>query len=78
MLSILACDGWYEEAAFILPVSFSNILKDGVCAHAQYKALLKLEKVNASMDKKERQDLIVEMLGANLKEIQKLQEQQQN
>jgi hypothetical protein len=34
MLSILACDERYEDAAFILPVSFGNITKDGVCAHA--------------------------------------------
>ncbi len=78
MLSIFACDGRYEDAVFILPVSVSNILKDGVFAHAQYKALLKLEKDNASMDKKEREDMIVEMFGANLEKIQKLQEQQQN
>jgi hypothetical protein len=78
MISILACDGRYEDAAFILPVSSSNILKDGVRAHARYKALLKLEKDYASMDKKEHEDLIVEMLGAKSKEIQKLQEQQQN
>jgi hypothetical protein len=78
MLSILACDGRYEDAAFIMPVSFSNILKDGVFAHARYKALLKLEKDNASMDEEEREDMIVEMLGENSEKIQKLQEQQQN
>jgi hypothetical protein len=78
MLSILVCDGRYEDAAFILPVSFSNILKDGVFAHARYKALLKLERDNASMDEKEREDMILEMLGANSEKIQKLQEQQQN
>ncbi len=61
MLSILACDGRYKDAAFILPVSFSNILKDGVCPHAWYKELLKLEKDYVSMDKKEREDLTVEM-----------------
>ena len=52
--------------------------QDGVRAHARYKELLKLEKDYVSMDKKESEDLTVEMLGANLKEIQKLQEQQQN
>jgi hypothetical protein len=37
-----------------------------------------LEKDNASMDKKKREDLIVEMFGANSKEIQHLEEQQQS
>ena len=78
ILSLLACAGRYKDAALILPVSFRNILKDGVCAHARYKALLKLGKDDALTDKKKLEDLIVEMLGANSKEIQKLEEQQQN
>ncbi len=50
MLSILLCDGRYEDAAFILPVYSSNTFKLGFAAHACYKALLQLEKDNASLD----------------------------
>ena len=78
MLSILLCDGRYEDAAFILPVKFSTTLKIGCRAHEQYKAMLQLEKDNASMDEKEREALIKQLLGKESNEIRDFQERQQN
>ena len=78
MLSILLCDGRYEDAAFILPVKFSTTLKIGCRAHEQYKAMLQLEKDNASMDEKDCKALIKQLLGKESNEIRDFQERQQN
>ncbi|KAI2502413.1 hypothetical protein MHU86_12070 [Fragilaria crotonensis] len=78
MLSILTCDGRYEDATFILSVYFGSVLKKGFAAHASYKALLQLEKDNASMDEKELEALVQKILGTGSKQIKRTQQVQQD
>ena len=78
MLSILFCDGRYEDAAFVLPVHASNTIKSGFAAHARLKALLQLEKDNAEMDQTELSELILKFLKADSSKVIKDQQVQQD
>jgi hypothetical protein len=78
MLSILSCDGRYEDVAFMLPVHASNTIKSGFAAHARLKALLQLEKDNAEMDQTELSELIFKFLKADSSKVIKDQQVQQD
>ena len=78
MLSILLCDGRYEDAAFILPVKWSDHLRTGCAALARYKAMLQLKKKNEALDGKALEKLINYYLDADSNKIEYLQERHQN
>ncbi len=79
MLSILLCDGRYEDAAYILPTSNGHALRLGFEALKTLKAMLQLTADNESvLDKAKLEKLIKDTLRFDSTTIKKNQQMNQN
>ena len=78
MLSILLCDGRYEDAAFILPTKSGHALQLGFEALKMLKAMLQLKADNASLDETDLEKLIKKTLLLDSNTIKKNQQMNQN
>ncbi len=79
MLSILLCDGSYEDAAFILPTKFGHALQLGFDALKTLKAMLQLKADDASaLDETDMENLIQKTLLVDSDTIKKNQQMNQN
>jgi hypothetical protein len=78
MLSILTCDGRYEDAAFILPVNTCEALRLGFGAFYRYTARLRLKKANETMDPQKLEKLIKKKFKESSDNIQSENRRQYN